>query len=120
MSSREIRIWVNRSLTLLTASAAPATVDVMVDKLEEHYSCDAADSIATKIKSNDLVILRSTVTVGTSRNVVLNRLEKFSGLKAGEDFSLAYAPERTIEGNAINEIQFYHLCCKIAIAKKLI
>ena len=69
------------------------------------YIEHAADSIATKIKSNDLVILRSTVTVGTSRNVVLNRLEKFSGLKAGEDFSLAYAPERTIEGNAINEIQ---------------
>ena len=65
----------------------------------------AADSIATKIKLNNLVILRSTVTVGTSRNVVLNRLEKSSGLKAGRDFSLAYAPERTIEGNAINEIQ---------------
>ncbi len=69
------------------------------------YVESAADTIGTKIKSNNLVILRSTVTVGTSRNIVLNRLEKSSGLKAGRDFSLAYAPERTIEGNAINEIQ---------------
>ena len=44
------------------------------------YIEHAADSIATKIKLNNLVILRSTVTVGTSRNVVLNRLEKSSGL----------------------------------------
>ena len=69
------------------------------------YIESAADSIARKIKQNDLVILRSTVTVGTSRNVVLNRLQKSSGLKVGRDFSLAYAPERTIEGNAMNEIQ---------------
>ncbi len=30
---------------------------------------------------------------------------KESGLQAGRDFFLSYAPERTIEGNAIKEIQ---------------
>ena len=69
------------------------------------YIVQVADSIGSVIKKNDLIILRSTVTVGTSRNIVLKRLEKVSGLRAGKDFSLAYAPERTIEGNAINEIQ---------------
>jgi len=65
----------------------------------------AATSIGKIIKDNDLIILRSTVTVGTSRNIFIKTLERISGLKAGKDFSIAYAPERTIEGNAINEIQ---------------
>jgi len=69
------------------------------------YIEQAADSIGSVIKKNDLIIVRSTVTVGTSRNIVLKRLEQVSGLRAGKDFSLAFAPERTIEGNAINEIQ---------------
>ena len=42
----------------------------------------AASSIAKVIKQNDLIILRSTVTVGTSRKVFLKTLEKISGLKA--------------------------------------
>jgi UDP-N-acetyl-D-mannosaminuronic acid dehydrogenase len=57
------------------------------------------------MNQNSLIILRSTVPVGTSRNVVLPLLEKQSGLKAGKDFPFAFAPERTIEGNAILELE---------------
>jgi UDP-N-acetyl-D-mannosaminuronic acid dehydrogenase len=52
-----------------------------------------------------LVILRSTVPVGTTRQVVLPILEQGSGLCCGEDFQLAFAPERTIEGNALKELR---------------
>ena len=65
----------------------------------------AARSLSKVVKKNDLIILRSTVTVGTSRNVFIKSLMKESGLQAGRDFFLSYAPERTIEGNAIKEIQ---------------
>lgn len=62
-------------------------------------------SVARVLKRFDLVVLRSTVPVGTTRGVVLPMLERESGLRAGEDFFLAFAPERTVEGNALEELR---------------
>jgi UDP-N-acetyl-D-mannosaminuronic acid dehydrogenase len=64
---------------------------------------DAAQGVGEKLKSGDLIILRSTVPVGTTRNAVLPILERISGLKGGKEFRLAFAPERTIEGKALEE-----------------
>lgn len=69
------------------------------------YIMNVAVNVANHMKQDSLIILRSTVPVGTSRNIVLPLLEKQSGLKAGKDFSFAFAPERTIEGNAIIELE---------------
>lgn len=57
------------------------------------------------LKKHDLVILRSTIPVGCTRKIIVPILEKFSGLKAGNDFSISYAPERTAEGNALKELR---------------
>ncbi len=65
----------------------------------------AAEDVGKILKKEDLVILRSTVTVGTTRNVVMPILEEKSGLKAGVDFYLAFAPERVVEGNALEEMK---------------
>lgn len=65
----------------------------------------SAKEIGRFLKPEDMVILRSTVPVGTTRNVVKPILERASGLKAGEDFSLVFAPERTVEGNALRELR---------------
>ena len=65
----------------------------------------AAEHIGVFLKKGDIVILRSTVSIGTTREVVLPILEKCSGLAGGRDFSLAFAPERTIEGNAFEELR---------------
>jgi len=65
----------------------------------------ATKSIGSLIKRGDLVILRSTVPTGLSRNIVLPELEKTSGLKCGEDFYLSFAPERTAEGIALRELR---------------
>lgn len=64
-----------------------------------------AEEIGRQLRKEDTVILRSTVPIGTTRKVALPILEKVSGLKAGEDFSLVFAPERTVEGNALREIR---------------
>ena len=56
------------------------------------------------LKKGDLVILRSTVPVGTSRNILINLLEKKNKMKAGRDFYVSFCPERTVEGNAIVEL----------------
>lgn len=69
------------------------------------YLESALQSISKVLKQNDLVILRSTVPVGTCREIAIPELEKGSGLVAGKDFFLAFAPERTIEGKAIEELK---------------
>jgi len=54
------------------------------------------------LKRGDTVVLRSTVIPGTTEDVVLPLLKE-SGLKAGEDFYLAYCSERIAEGRAFEE-----------------
>lgn len=65
----------------------------------------AAEAVGKKLQRGNLVILRSTVPVGTTRELVLPILEKTSGLLGGLDFHLSFAPERTAEGKAIKELR---------------
>ena len=61
--------------------------------------------VAANLSPGNLVVLRSTVPVGTTREVVLPILEEVSGLRCGIDFHLAFAPERTAEGKALKELR---------------
>ena len=63
------------------------------------------EKISGLIKKNDLIILRSTVPIGCSRNFVIPIIEKKTKLKFGKDIFLAFCPERTIEGEAIEELK---------------
>ncbi len=58
---------------------------------------DSARKLAPLLHSPMVVILESTTYPGTTREVVLPELEK-SGLKVGEDFFLAFSPERVDPG----------------------
>lgn len=69
------------------------------------YIKKAAENLGSVLKQGDTVILRSTVPLGTTRDVVAPILEKKSGLRAGEEFFIAFAPERTIEGKALQELR---------------
>lgn len=64
----------------------------------------AGRAIAAGLKPGDLVLIRSTLIPGTTRNLVLPILET-SGLKAGQDFYLAYSSERIAEGRAFEEFE---------------
>jgi UDP-N-acetyl-D-glucosamine dehydrogenase len=57
----------------------------------------AAEQIATRLREGHLVVLESTTYPGTTREEILPRLEA-SGLKVGEDFNLAFSPERVDPG----------------------
>lgn len=59
--------------------------------------------ICRDLKFGDLIVIRSTVPVGTTRRISKFIFERTS-LEAGSDYHLAYAPERTVEGNAISEV----------------
>ncbi|HET6881655.1 MAG TPA: nucleotide sugar dehydrogenase, partial [Pirellulales bacterium] len=63
------------------------------------YVENTARQIAATLRPSQLVVLESTTYPGTTRDVVLPILES-SGLKVGEDFFLAYSPEREDPGNA--------------------
>jgi UDP-N-acetyl-D-glucosamine dehydrogenase len=58
----------------------------------------AARDITPYLRAGQLIILQSTTYPGTTEEFVLPILEQ-SGLKAGEDFSLAFSPERINPGD---------------------
>ncbi|MFF2888428.1 nucleotide sugar dehydrogenase [Paenibacillus sp. NPDC057967] len=62
------------------------------------YLTEAATQIGLRLKKGQLVVLESSTYPGTTREVLLPLLGK-SGLKAGEDFFVAYSPERVDPGN---------------------
>jgi UDP-N-acetyl-D-glucosamine dehydrogenase len=57
----------------------------------------AVEEIAPRLTKGQLVVLESTTYPGTTRECLLPILET-SGLKAGEDFHLAFSPERVDPG----------------------
>ena len=66
----------------------------------------AVVEVTSVMKDEAVVILRSTVRLGTTRNVILPILEE-SRMR----FHLAFCPERTIEGNALAELnQLPQIC----------
>ena len=62
------------------------------------YVESAARDIAPHLKKGHVVVLESTTYPGTTREVLQPILEAGSGLEAGVDFSLAFAPERVDPG----------------------
>jgi UDP-N-acetyl-D-glucosamine dehydrogenase len=58
----------------------------------------AAEQLATRLRTGQLVVLESTTYPGTTREQVQPVLERGSGLTAGKDFHLAFSPERVDPG----------------------
>lgn len=64
----------------------------------------AAQAVAQQLTVGTLVVLESTVPPTTTRELVLPILEK-SGLRVGEDFFLAFSPERLDLGNTTYPVE---------------
>jgi nucleotide sugar dehydrogenase len=78
------------------------TVGTPVDK-DKHARFDAihrvCEEVASVLKDGDMVILRSTVRIGTTRQTVKSLLDR-----TGRTYDLAFCPERTLEGRALQEL----------------
>jgi UDP-N-acetyl-D-glucosamine dehydrogenase len=59
----------------------------------------ASRDIAKRLRAGQLVVLESTTYPGTTRETVLPILEQ-TGLRVGDDFHLAFSPERVDPGRA--------------------
>ncbi|KAA3624575.1 MAG: nucleotide sugar dehydrogenase [Proteobacteria bacterium] len=86
----------------IVAVGTPVSADGVID---ERGVIGAAEHIAEVLKRGDLVQLRSTVPVGCTRQRFIRLLEQRSRLTAGVDFFVAFAPERTVEGEALKELR---------------
>jgi UDP-N-acetyl-D-mannosaminuronic acid dehydrogenase len=67
------------------------------------YVISAAESILPHLKEGNLVVLESTSPPRTTIDMIEPVLER-GGLKAGEDFFLAYTPERVLPGQILREL----------------
>ena len=72
-------------------------------RADMRFVISAAESILPYLRRGNLVVLESTSPPQTTKNIVAPILEK-SGLKAGEDFYLAYTPERVLPGSIMREL----------------
>jgi UDP-N-acetyl-D-mannosaminuronic acid dehydrogenase len=59
----------------------------------------AVERLAPGVGEDPRVVLRSTVSIGTTRNIVLPEIRRHASR-----FGLAFCPERTVEGRAIPEM----------------
>ncbi len=63
------------------------------------YVIKATEDVSSHLRDENLVIIRSTIPIGATRNVIKPILDK-----TAKKYSLAFCPERTAEGNAIKEL----------------
>jgi UDP-N-acetyl-D-glucosamine dehydrogenase len=68
------------------------------------YITDTGKNIAPHLQKGTLVVLESTTYPGTTDEDLRAVLEERSGLKAGQDFHLAFSPEREDPGNPDSKV----------------
>ncbi|WP_438444669.1 nucleotide sugar dehydrogenase [Gorillibacterium sp. sgz5001074] len=59
----------------------------------------ASETVGRNMKKGAIVVYESTVYPGTTEEICVPVLEKYSGLKCGEDFFVGYSPERINPGD---------------------
>ena len=64
----------------------------------------ATKLVSKFLKKGDIVVYESTVYPGTTEEVCVPLLEKYSGLKYNKDFNCSYSPERINPGDKKNTI----------------
>lgn len=64
-------------------------------------------SIGLNIRKGSLVILETTVPIGTTRDRLAKIIERNSSLEAGKDFLVAFSPERVFTGRIFEDLKRY-------------
>ncbi len=82
------------------AIAVPTPLD-QYQQPDISYVRDSTIAVAQYLRKGSMVVLESTTYPGTTEELMLPLLEQGSGLKCGEDFYLAFSPERVDPGNLI-------------------
>ena len=109
VDSKKIQSWIDKQRFEATSEmdrlgepdalliCVPTPLDEARDP-DLRYVTSTCKQIAMRLRKDQLIVLESTTYPTTTRDVMVPLLEK-SGLKAGEDFFVAYSPEREDPGN---------------------
>jgi nucleotide sugar dehydrogenase len=100
----------NTTEALRHADVVVVIVPVIIDPKQEvnFHAIDAATfAIATGLQPDTLVIYETTLPVSTTARRFRQILERTSSLKAGNDFYLAYSPERVKSGRIFRDLHTY-------------
>jgi UDP-N-acetyl-D-glucosamine dehydrogenase len=92
---------------IMEADAIIICVPTPLNKYREpdlSFVLDTGKAIAPHIKKGSVVILESTTYPGTTEDELREVLEQGSGLEAGQDFHLAFSPEREDPGNPDSKV----------------
>jgi len=99
---------------LANAEIVLVAVETPVD---DHHKPDytalisVCNSLGDVIQSGVLVIIESTLSPGTTDNLVSPVLESSSGLKCGVDFYLGHCPERVMPGRLLHNLRSMSRVC---------
>ncbi|MCK5330810.1 MAG: nucleotide sugar dehydrogenase [Candidatus Marinimicrobia bacterium] len=69
------------------------------------YIVAVLDELVKYLHKDIFIILESTTYPGTTRDLILSRLEEETGLQVGQDFFLCFSPERVDPGNPNYQIK---------------
>ncbi|HNT53183.1 MAG TPA: nucleotide sugar dehydrogenase [Anaerolineaceae bacterium] len=95
-----IRSQVEPADAFIIAVPTPFHADKSADM---RYVVSAAEMILPQLRRGNLVVLESTSPPRTTLDLLRPILER-SGLTAGQDFLLAYTPERVLPGQILREL----------------
>jgi UDP-N-acetyl-D-mannosaminuronic acid dehydrogenase len=111
--AQEVMDRVKDRLNATTDTAVVADAEVVILTLgtpvDEHLNPvfdsleSVLDSLSKQLHAGQLLILRSTVSPGTTE-IVRRRLEKTTQLEVGKDLFLAFCPERIAQGKSFKEL----------------
>jgi nucleotide sugar dehydrogenase len=104
-----------RATTDTTAAVAECNVVLVIvpvvvgdDYKIDYGSIDAAtEAIAAGLKPGTLVIYETTLPVGTTRERLVPALERGASLRIGQDFYVAFSPERVYSGRIFRDLARY-------------
>ncbi|MGG3799482.1 nucleotide sugar dehydrogenase [Metabacillus fastidiosus] len=108
--NRALSATLNTKEAVRKSEVVIVIVPVLVDEknnIDYQYIDPAVEEIAKGIKKGTLVIFETTLPTGDTRNRFGKKMEKISQLKMGEDFYLAYSPERVYSNRIIQDLGNY-------------
>ena len=109
IKSKHLRAEISRAKAVSETDVSFITVgtpDQPDGKIDLRYIVSASEDIGRALRDKNgyhVVVVKSTVTPGTTRDVVKQALEKTSDLAAGLDFGLCMNPEFLRQGSAIED-----------------
>ena len=100
----------NTSEAVSSSEASIVLVPLLLgeDEAPDYGPLEAAtEAIGQGLRPGHLVVYETTVPVGDTRGRFTPLLEKWSGLRAGSDFHVAFSPERVLVGRIQDDLAKY-------------